>query len=442
MKTISAEEFKKLHGTEAVKLFSQKQPDKTLGNLGSRIKSSIQKRGENVESQISGSGNPLLRGIKATGQAFGAVADVASDVLGTSNTLDKIGTSVGETVGKGFNAVTNKIADTELFKGAATSGEKIAGEGALEAAASLGETAGVVLGAAEGLGAATKAITATKKIPGMITRVEVPSIGSNTLSKKLYETAIGRTTDEAERVLAYRAKKMLGEEATAPITRADTAQKYGLAGRQTEIGVQAKAKGKMLYKDVILPALKNSKETITKDDLFAPIKQKIDNTVDPSRKLELQEAFDAIQEDYINESIWNLEKAQELKRGIDKFTPDKVFRGKPISSAYNELRHDMADAIRQGTYEKLKEQGIKQKYIDYGNLLELEKIGIKGLTDNQLKGGAGSFISGLIEKTVTPIATYAGKVLYRVPGTKVNFIATPGFKSMGEYLQSQGYDIN
>ncbi len=281
------------------------------------------------------------------------------------------------------------------------------------------------------------------KVEGMLERAPETSAETpnNFVSRKLYETAIGRTTGEAERILTERANKLLGKEVTPTTTRATTAQKYGLAGRQTEIGVKAKALGEKLYQEKIAPAVKSSNRVVSKEELFKPVEEKIGEVTDPSRKIELQDALDAVKEDYNSVKDWTLEKAQKLKSEIDTFTPDKVFKGKPIASAYNEIRHDMADAIRKITYDSLADEGIKQKYLDYGNLKELEKLGIKGLTDNQLKGGAGSFISGIVQKIVTPIATYGGKALYKVPGTKINFIAPEGIGSLGEYLKSQGYDL-
>lgn len=466
MKTLSAKEFQQLYGSQGLEQVKKAASTPTTTttpkmdtpdepNYFQRLGANYKEAGADVMKQLDDAGTGKTEAPIAALHSVGTIAKTAfapiTEAVGPllKRAIDKISDTKGiqKSVASGPGADVLKVADTI----------KAFGEKHPELARSADDLYNIanLLAGAKGDANVTDIVKNSKtKITGMLERApEVPpsgtgtsgipkETGNNFVSRKLYESAIGRTADEAEKILNFRAKKALGEDAVAPVTRATTAQKYGLAGRQTEIGVQAKTKGKLLYRDAILPELQKSKEVITKEDLFNPLKEKIDETVDPSRKVDLQDAYDALTEEYANESTWSLEKAQELKRGIDKFTPDKVFRGKPIASTYNELRHDLADTIRRHTYEKLSDVNIKQKYLDYGNLLELQKVGIRGLTNNQLKGGAGSFVSGLVEKLVTPIATYGGKVLYRVPKTKINFIAEPGMKTVGDFFKSRGYDTD
>lgn len=422
-------------------------------------KSSAAESVNNLKTLYGGSENGIASKLSQDVQAGaadiqkGGVADVAKGVVKAgARTAGDVATTV-------FAPITAAVEATGVSKLFQKAGEAIVNTGlgnavtdnpylqrfAMEhpnAGEDIGRAANIATAAAEG--ATPKA---TKTLPGALAREAStisPSISGESataaLSRKLYETGIGRNTAEAERTLNYRAEKQMGNNATPPTTRATVAQKYGIAGRQADIGVQAKVTGIKLYRDQILPELKKSPEVLTKEELFTPLKEKIDNTVDPSRKAELQDAYDALSEDYSKESTWSLEKAQQLKSGIDKTTPDKVFKGKPIANAFNELRHDMADNIRAFTYDKLSDVGIKQKYLDYGNLLELQKLGVEGLSNNKLKGGAGSFITGLIDKTVTPIATGAGKILYKIDNTPITFKAPAGVKTFGQFLEDHGYD--
>lgn len=435
------------------------QPEKPgIKGYVKNVAEDFKQRGEKVVETIkkakTGEMNPISAGLQTVGQIAGGAGDIVTEAIKPG--LEK---SINEISDK---PAVQKIAETkpaeEITKGASDIKAKYdqfkekhpTAAGDLEAAFNIGS---LLLG--EGEGSAAKA--AVPKVASAAEKAVVPAaeVASKAavptteaaanpigmMSTKLYELGIGRNTAEAERILQYRADKVLGKNVKAPMTRATTAQEFGLAGRQTDIGVQAKVAGKNLYNKKILPALKGSDKIITKEELFKPLEEKINATVDPSRKADLKDAYDALTEEYANEKDWTLENAQKLKQGIDTYTQDKVFRGKPIASSYNEMRHMLADTIRSKTYEGLKDMNIKRDYLNYGNLIELEKLGIKGITDTQLKAGFGSFVSGLVDKAVTPVATYSGKALYKVAGTPITFTAPEGIKSLGEYLQSQGYDM-
>ena len=270
-----------------------------------------------------------------------------------------------------------------------------------------------------------------------------------------FKSAITPNVQEAERILNYKAKAPFsqrlksaitgspiydeaGQIVSAPITRGQTALEQGIAGTQTMVGVQSKRKSQQLYKNTIQPALANSKDVITKDELFSPILDRINKTVEPGRKKSLQDAFEAIQDEYKDVSNYSLEVAQEVKKGLDEFTPNKVFRGQEIANEYRTLQNDMANAIRQKTYISLKDSNIKKAYIDYGNLKELEKVGVKAITEAGSKGGFGTFWSSAWDMATTPVRTVGGQVLYRV-GNKLEFNAPKGIETFGQYLKSQGY---
>jgi len=89
--------------------FSQIKP-----SAFNRVSDTISKQGENMYSAITGTGqyegqSSVRRGVEATAQAFNAIPKVAIDLM-PEPVRTGIG-KVGEVVGKGFTALTDKIGD-------------------------------------------------------------------------------------------------------------------------------------------------------------------------------------------------------------------------------------------------------------------------------------------------------------------------------------------
>lgn len=276
--------------------------------------------------------------------------------------------------------------------------------------------------------------------------------GVKTFGKSIYESAFTPNVKEAENILAYEASQpsmfsnlfgagaIKGNPAFKPITTSETALRAGIAGTEKQVGVQAKRVADTLYNKEIAPAVKGIQGIISKEELFAPAEERIANMVDPSKKAAYQNALDSLKEDYANVSDFSFEKAQALKSELAQFTPAKVFRGQDVANETRMIQADMANLIRQKTYEALKDVNIKQKYLDYGNLQELQKVGVKAISEAGTKGGFGGFWSTMYDKAMTPVKTIGGKVLYRI-GDKLEVTAPKGFegKSFSDYLSSVGY---
>jgi hypothetical protein len=252
------------------------------------------------------------------------------------------------------------------------------------------------------------------------------------------ETVLPTTAKEAELMQKFEA----GQLPFKPRTVGETAIERGVTGTQTKIGTKAVKTGVEIFEKEVNPALEASKEIITKKELFSPLEEKVAKTVEPGRKAELSDALEAIKEEYASPEFDNigLPKAQKIKSGLDEFTPQKSFRGKEIGSAYNQLRNDMADVIRRLTYDKLKDINIKNKYIDYSNLKELEKLGIKARTQKGgafKPGGTGTLIRDLWDMVTIPAGTIGGRLLYKV-GEFLELQSNKPVKTVGEYIKSQG----
>lgn len=280
-----------------------------------------------------------------------------------------------------------------------------------------------------------------------------PKVGGTVVKgtgEALYKSAITPTIQEAERILAYKSKspflKRISNYFTdtvtegKPLLRSDTALEQGIKGTESGIGIQAKKIGDKLWKENIAPTIEKSKEVITKDELFAPIEKRIAKTTDPSKRKAFQEAFEALREDYEGVSNFSLKAAQKLKSELDEFTPEKLFKGKNVANEFKVLQNEMANAIRQKTYEVLKDQNIRKAYLDWANLKELQKIGVKAISESKLKGGFGNFWSGIYDMAAVPIKTISGKVLYRV-GDTFEFIGEKGITKFGTFLTSRGLHL-
>jgi len=326
MATVSFDQFVKQSGAtspEQVKTLGvNKLPEPQKPTIGSKIKDAFKsgisqyKSGEAEIAESLDSNVGFGKGLAKLGE--GTLKAAAGAVNAASAPLAPI----FEPISKGVDYVADKISDIPAV-------QKFAGTKAGEVTEQVAENvanASTVAGAAASVAGGLK-----PRVKGMIERLPEPEVTAtkvgetpnNYVSRKLYETAIGRTTDEAERVLRARADKLLGKETLEPTTRATTAQKYGIAGRQTEIGVKAKATGEKLFQKEILPEIQKSDAVVTKNDLFTPIIEKINKVVDPSRKAELQDAFDAIIEEYDGVEQWDLETAQKLKSECDRFTHEE-----------------------------------------------------------------------------------------------------------------------
>lgn len=249
---------------------------------------------------------------------------------------------------------------------------------------------------------------------------------------------------ETEATLAqnYAASKLGSEQAVAegikPRTTGETAVDRGIYGTRKGVGAKAKAEGTKMFEEEIQPALKDSASKMTREELFKPVEEKIAKTSDPIKKADLEHTYELLKEAYADKKwdAFDLEEAQKLKSEIDEFTPQKAFKGKEIANEYNQLTNDMADAIRQKTYNELGGE-MKTKYLDYSNLEGLKKFGIKARQEGVLADLAGKSLKNLWSVVATPIGTSAGMFLYRI-GNFFEFASPKRVNTLGEYLADQG----
>src|SRR3990167_1629032 len=402
---------------------------RTKSALGKRVESAATEQQRAIEGEIS----PARATLRTIGEGAGGVFDVGAEALKTIG-LDKAIQKLSETTpiqkaGEIISPITQKAMEWA--------------ERNPEAAKDLGAVFNIVSLAPIGTGAKLGAEQAISG--GLKTTAKAAELASGAVSKTgqiaektgqgIFRSAIRPTAKEAEKILNYEAGIKLGKEMTPPILRADTALQKGIAGTEKQIAVKSKVEGSELWTKKIEPALKESKEKITKDELFSKARERVAKEIEPTRKTSLKNALDALEEDYKDFVDSELLDAQRIKSSLDKFTPTKMFRGQDVASELKTLKKGVADAIRGKIYTSLKDKNIKRDYIDYGNLKELEKIGVKAITEGGRLGGFGTFWTTIYDAATTPIKTVGGKILYRV-GNKLEFVGEKGIKTFADYLRS------
>lgn len=415
----------------------------TARKIGEDIRSRTTKIVDTAKRLATGKQTLLSAEFDIGGQAFGAVGDTVSNVgdaitpAPIKNALERVGLAAAkQPVVKALMAKAQAFYDTlddderrhldaalGYVSGASSvAGGGVAGKAATSVAAPVARAAGKTL---------TVAARATKST-----------------GKALNASGFTPNVAEAERIIAYKAntpflKRALNavtgnEDPGKPRLKSDTALEQGVAGTEKIIGITAKRKADKLWNEKIAPAVRDSEEIMTKEELFAPAVQLVESTTDPTRKKALKAALDALYEDYADADGWSLEVAQALKRDLAKFLPSKMYRGQDVASEIRTLQYEMAHAIRQKTYEALDDVNIKKDYLDWANLAALEQIGVKAISEAKLKGGFGSFWTAMWDMTTTPIKTVGGQVLYRV-GNSLEFIGEKGITNFGDFLKRRGF---
>lgn len=265
----------------------------------------------------------------------------------------------------------------------------------------------------------------------------------STAGRVTTRAGIGLSAKEAPLMQVYKARATIpqrilaalkGENLGRPLTNAETTLRQNLFGTESAIGVKAKRAAGNLWNEIIGPALKSSPQKIEMGGFIDEIAKQVDGITDISRKRELTEALGAFRDDFGKVGEIGMEKLQEFKKGWAKFLPEKTYRGKPIASSFREIQNMAASLARNKIYKALNSIEGKAAYLDYGNLINLQEMGQKAMTGQKLKGGAGSFISGIYDKVVTPIATTAGLTLYRT-GEGLEFVGRQGTRILGHLFK-------
>lgn len=433
---LTEEQFKKRFGTTPLSS-APKQVKESSKPLEQRVGTSLEKTGSRILGNIEGTGeyagqSPVRRGVDATAAGLTGALDVGFQTL--PQPVREGVEFVGEKVGEGFNWLTDQISNNKALQDwAYKNPEAVKGlNEILGTAASAGEVAGDILifgggvkatkpvvgGAADTLKGAGEAMYKSTIVPEESTRMALQS----------YQAA--------QPTLIGRVKNMIsGEKPTAkkPITEAETAARYGLAGTEWMLGVQAKKVSGKLWDDIIEPALDEVRGNVNMSDFFSQVRSDIlSKTKEPSLRNARLDALDDLKADYSKNPRATLKELQGFKEGWAEKVPESAYKGRVPGSAINYVRDTAASKARSVIY-KYAGTKAQQAYIDYGNLQSIMKAGVKSIGDPAKKSFGRNTWEFLMDQAITPIATIGGKVLYRT-GQGLEFIGNRGARKVGDIV--------
>jgi len=286
----------------------------------------------------------------------------------------------------------------------------------------------------KGLEAGAKAVKPTLNATGRLLK----SAGEGAYGVTVIPTESTRIAEQAYKAkaptLVSRIKNIIKgtEPVGKPITEANTAARLGLAGTEQELGIQAKRASETIWNDVIAPKLNSVKEKVNMKDFLSEVEKEISSGTKGIRRTQLLESLNDIKGEFKNVNKVSLNKLQEYKVDWAKFIPDSVYKGKTPGAALKEVQNMMAKKARGIIYKNIGGEG-KQAYIDWGNLQSIMEAGIKSGGDPAKRSLGRNMWQFVMDKAVTPVATIAGKVLYRT-GEGLEFVGKKGAKKVGDII--------
>lgn len=263
-----------------------------------------------------------------------------------------------------------------------------------------------------------------------MTGLVVPMEKSTALSMQAYEAYKPTIFERVQNLISNKPTA----ELTKPTTEAQTVAKLVTPGTEWQLGVNAKRASSKLWNETVAPALDESSAKTNIPTFFDNLQEKIiSENPDLSRRNTLLNALESLKQDFgnVRGNVGDA-RLQMYKEGWAKFVPEKAYRGEPIAGALNEVRNLAADQARKIIYEHLGPE-IKQAYIDYGNLQSIQEAGIKSIDALRSKSWTKQVWEEVIDKAVTPVATIAGKVLYKT-GEGLEFIGDAGAKKIKDII--------
>lgn len=373
-----------------------------------------------VQDTASGKINPASAGLQTLGAVAGGVGDLL--YAGLKTVLPRATGALEKGIGKVASTDTAQVI-AQKYSEWATKNPEISKD--LESALNI--AALLPVGKAGQLGA--KGLEQGVKVTGQAMEVAKPALGTSlravgTLGEKTGKAVVSASippVEQAGKILAYKAKnpilKRFGQAMEgvekAPITPADVLIKYNLATlSRSGIGIKAKRLATDLFENKVRPALKEIKESISKDTIFSDIKNKIAQNVDITQRKSLTNALEALADDYKNVRGWSATTLDKIKSSMASRLPSKVWKGQDIAGDMANLRKMFSDSARKQIRSKLPKE-IITIYDEYGSLLGLSKIGEKAL-----KSGINTNLIGLtgeaFRMATTPFTTIGGSVISKI----------------------------
>lgn len=409
----------------------------TFSRIISQSATAIKERGQEVKEAFTKSKEGKISPIQGAGRIVGSTIAGAGDILFNviKEGVRAISPQAVEGVKKGFE----KVGETEIVQNISSIYNNWASKNpeaakdlnaVLNIASVLPAQRAAMLGGKATVKGTTKGIEKGLKSAG--TGLKVLGTSGEKAGKTLVSAAFP-PKEVAGRVLSYKAKTPLSSRfkqamegvERAPITPADVVIKYNLpTASRSGIGIKAKRVADNLFENQVKPVLKGIKEKVSKKEVFDGIQKTINKEVDISRRKALQTAFDALSYDYKKVSGWSVKTLDDIKSGLTRRLPSKVWKGQDIAGDMNNIRKMFSDEARKSIRKRLP-QNVINIYDDYGALKEVSKMGEKALQTGLNQGMIG-LAGEALRITTVPVAaalgtgiSKAGTALRKL-GTKLN----------------------
>ena len=249
--------------------------------------------------------------------------------------------------------------------------------------------------------------------------------------KKLYQATLQPTQQEAEALQSFRAgtsnvKPKLATETAielpfvTPWQGRSVTSKFWWFGTKAAIWEQTEAAAKQLRTTKVQPILDKAKTTINVQGAIKELWSKIEQMAkqDPDKLEEYKQAYNELLQAFSDKKYSNLvlQDTHTLKSWLQGRTPQKFFKWKEITNAYQELRWQLASKLVEKLHSAIRKdygENSANLYRDYANLRSIKDIWPKALTQWSRKWGAWWVIDWLISTIATPATTTIWKTLYK-----------------------------
>jgi len=251
--------------------------------------------------------------------------------------------------------------------------------------------------------------------------------------KKIYQTTLNPTQQEAEAIQSYRAwtsniKPRLATETALDLPILNPSQGRSITSKfwwfwtRSMIGEQAEAGASDLWQTKVQPLLNKAKTTVNVQGAIKELKSNLERMAkqDPDKLKEYQQAFEELTTAYADPKYANmsLKDLQDLKSWLQQRTPAKFFKWwwVELTDAYRELRGQLSSKLAWKLHSALSKDYWAESaklYKDYANLQWLSEIWPKALTEWGRKWWFGGFIDFVTNTLATPITSTTGKALYK-----------------------------
>jgi hypothetical protein len=397
------------------KTFAQKEGG-DLMNRGKDI-------AETLKQTAAGKISPVETGIRTVGAVAGGVGDVIGEAI--TPLLKPVLEPIFKT-GAGQAALEAIRGGAEVYnKWKTSSPEATRAAKSLEGVVNIATLLPAYKAGEVGVNAAVKTGVRAGEVASKA--AQPLGRGLEKVGERVAKSAIPLSKMEAGAVQSFKAKtplmsRLAGAEGQ-PMTAGLTAFKEGFAGTEEMIGIQAKRLADDLWQNTVRPALKGIKTKINTTQAIKNAETNLLSKIkNPSRVAEIKDAFDALRADWKGLGTISHEFAQDVKSEMYKMMPDKLWKGKPIGSAFKEAQAAFASELRNASRRALKgSDDVLSAFDKYGNLKALMEFGQAAMTGAKKKGGFGSLLTSIYENATVPIKTIGGQVLKKA-GTALKSI--------------------